>query len=122
MKRQLTKDTLGWGFVLWLIGYLLGILLFMFIPSLLIGWVITPIGTALALWVLLKKIKSNSLTYYLKISVAWTIIAILFDYLFLVKLLKPEGGYYKLDVYLYYLIAFSLPLAVGWYKNRDTNE
>ena len=54
MVRQFTKDALGWGFVLWLIGYVLGILFFAFVPSNLIGWVIMPIGIAVTLWILLK--------------------------------------------------------------------
>lgn len=106
-------DTVGWGFILWLIGYVLGIVLFVFVPSALLGWVIMPIGIVITLWVLLKKIKSRSLRYYLLLGVIWTLIAIFFDYIFLVKLFKPSDGYYKLDVYLYYILTFLLPLAVG---------
>jgi hypothetical protein len=75
-----------------------------------------PIGIAITLWVLFKKVKGEKLSYYLTISVTWTLIAILFDYLFLVKVFKPADGYYKLDVYLYYLIVFLLPLLVFWRK------
>ena len=39
------KDALGWGFVLWLIGYALGVILFAFVPVNFIGWMIMPIGT-----------------------------------------------------------------------------
>lgn len=38
------KDTLGWGFLLWLIGYALGMILFSIVPHSLIGWIIMPIG------------------------------------------------------------------------------
>ncbi len=41
---------------------------------------------------------------------------IIFDYFFLVKMFKPADGYYKLDVYLYYVLTFILPLVVGWGK------
>ena len=116
MKIKL-KNTLGWGFVLWLIGYVLGIILFMLVAPDLIGWVIMPIGVIITLWVLFKKIKTVKLLEYLKIAIAWTLIAIVFDYLFLVKILKSEDGYYKLDVYLYYLLTFALPLIVGWRKS-----
>jgi len=44
------------------------------------------------------------------------LIAVIFDYLFLVKMFKPTDGYYKLDVYLYYILTFLLPLIVGWRK------
>jgi hypothetical protein len=118
LTKQLLKDALGWGFGLWLIGYALGIVLFFILPASLIGWVIMPVGTLITLWVLFKKIRSGSLRYYLILSVVWTVIAIVFDYLFIVKILKPSDGYYKLDVYLYYALTFILPLIAGWWKNR----
>lgn len=114
-KKQLI-DLLGWGFLLWLIGYALGIMLFSIVPISMIGWIITPIGVALILWVLFKKIKGNTLLYYFCLAIVWTLIAIVFDYFFLVKAFKPADGYYKLDVYLYYALTFVLPLVVGWIK------
>ena len=75
-----------------------------------------PVGIVLTLWVLLKKVKGNSLKYYLLLAVIWTLIAIVFDYFFLVKAFKPADGYYKLDVYLYYALTFILPLFAGWRK------
>ncbi len=118
MSKSLLKDSLGWGFILWLIGYALGFLLFELVPPSLIGWIIMPIGIIVTLWVLLKRVKSNSLRYYLILSITWTFIAIIFDYFLLVKLLKPADGYYKPDVYLYYTLTFLLPLIVGWRKNK----
>lgn len=117
MNRQLLKDGLGWGIVLWVIGYILGIVLFMIVPHSIVGWVIMPIGILLTLWVLLKKVKGTSLQYYFLLSIIWTLVAIIFDYFFLVKLFKPADGYYKLDVYIYYLLTFILPLIVGYRRN-----
>jgi hypothetical protein len=122
MNKQFLKDALGWGIILWLIGYILGIVLFKAVPPLLLGWVIMPIGTIITLWVLFKKIKSDSLKYYLGIALVWTVIAVVFDYFFLVKVFKPADGYYKLDVYIYYALAFILPLIVGWYKRKSQNK
>ncbi len=116
MSKQFFKDAFGWGFLLWLIGYVLGIVLFPIVPNALLGWVIMPIGIVISLWVLLKKVKANSLPYYLWLAVVWTLIAIIFDYFFLVMVFKPADGYYKLDVYGYYLLTFALPLLVGWRK------
>jgi hypothetical protein len=113
MIKQLLKDSLGWGIILWLIGYALGIILFAFMPPALLGWVIMPIGIVITLWVLIKKVKGDSIKYYLLIAIIWTVIAVVFDYLFLVKVFKPAGGYYKLDVYLYYILTFILPIVVG---------
>jgi len=115
-NQQFYIDAFGWGFVLWPIGYLLGMILFFVVPSDMIGWVILPIGIIITLWVLLKKIKGDSFNYYLLLSIAWTLIAIVFDYLFIVKALKPVDGYYKLDVYLYYALTFVLPLAAYYRK------
>lgn len=114
MNRQLLKDALGWGVLLWLIGYALGIILFAFVPISVIGWIIAPVGTVITLWVLFKKIKARNFGYYLSLAVAWVLIAVVFDYFFLVKAFKPADGYYKLDVYLYYALTFLLPLFVGW--------
>ncbi|MCE9643061.1 MAG: hypothetical protein K8Q97_01905 [Candidatus Andersenbacteria bacterium] len=123
MNKQFLKDSLGWGFLLWLIGYVLGFLLFVFVPASMIGWVIMPIGIIITLWVLLKKVQSNSFRYYLLVAIFWTLIAIVFDYVFLVKALKPADGYYKFDVYLYYVLTFALPIAVGIYKlNKNEKQ
>jgi hypothetical protein len=116
MNRQALKDSLGWGLVLWFIGYVLGILLFPVVQTSVIGWVIMPIGTVITLWVLLKKVQSESFQDYVVLSVVWTLIAVVCDYLLLVKLFEPSDGYYKLDVYAYYSLTFLLPLIVGWRK------
>lgn len=122
MTKQLYKDAFGWGFILWFIGYSLGILLFTVVPISVIGWIIMPIGTIITIWVLLKKVKADSFQYYAFLAVIWVLIAIVFDYFFLVKLFKPEDGYYKLDVYLYYTLTFVLPLIVGWRNKLTTNK
>lgn len=109
-------DGLGWGFLLWLAGYVLGIALFPFVPGWAIGWIIIPIGIVLTILVLLKKVDGPNLTYYMKLAIIWVLIAIVFDYIFMVVLLNPADGYYKLDVYLYYLLMFILPVAIGFKK------
>ncbi len=122
MSKQFLKDSLGWGFILWLIGYVLGIILFFVLPTSLIGWVILPIGLTITFLVLLKKVKGETLTYYFLLAIIWTMIAVFFDYLFIVKALKPEDGYYKLDVYLYYIFTVISPLIVGWWKTGQNLE
>ncbi len=118
MNKRLLKNVLGWGIGLWFIGYVLGFVFFAFVPASLIGWVIMPIGVLITLWVLLNKIKNETFQQYILIAFGWTVIAVVFDYLFLVMLLKPADGYYKLDVYIYYALTCILPLTVGWYKTR----
>lgn len=116
VKKQLLVSAVRWGGVLWLAGYVLGILLFMVVPQSLLGWVIMPVGVALTLWVLFKKIQADSLGDYLVVAVVWTVIAIVCDYFFLVRVFQPADGYYKLDVYVYYALTFGLPVVVGWRK------
>lgn len=118
MNRQLMKDSIGWGIILWLIGYSLGFLFFTVLPISMIGWAVMPIGLIITLWVLLKRIDSDSYGIYFILAAAWTAIAILFDYLFIIKMLNPVDGYYKLDVYLYYALTFICPLIVGGWKER----
>lgn len=117
MNKQFIKEAFGWGFILWLIGYALGMILFSIVPASIIGWIIMPIGVVISFWVLFKKIKMNSFRYYFFLGVIWALIAIIFDYFFLVKAFKPADGYYKLDVYIYYVLTFLLPIFVGWRKN-----
>lgn len=119
MTKQFYKDAFGWGLVLWFIGYVLGIILFALVSPAMIGWIIMPIGTIITLWVLFKKIKSDSFKYYLQLAIAWTLIAVVCDYLFLVKAFNPADGYYKLDVYLYYALIFILPLIAGSTKQKQ---
>jgi len=116
VNKKILVDLMGWGFLLWLIGYLLGIGLFMVVSPSALGWIIMPAGVIITLWVLFKKVKGDSLGYYLSLAVIWTLIAVVFDYFFLVKAFKPADGYYKLDVYLYYALTFILPLFAGWRK------
>ena len=114
-KKQLLLNTILWGLVLWIFGYILGFIFFAFVPKDLLGWVIMPFGIVATLWVLFKKIERKDFKYYISLGVFWTLIAIIFDYLFIVKLLN-SSRYYKLDVYVYYILTFILPITVGWYK------
>ena len=118
MDRQVVRDALAWGIALWAIGYALGFAFYFALPPSLIGWAILPIGTVITLWVLFSKVKGNELRYYAGLAGAWTVIAIVFDYLFIVRLLSPADGYYKPDVYLYYALTILLPIIAGWWKER----
>lgn len=121
MKKELLKDIIGWGVALWAFGYLLGMLLYPIIPTPIIGWVIMPIGIFVTLFILLKKVHEDSLQDYFAIAVGWTLLAITFDYLFLVKIYSAPEEYYKFDVYLYYTLTFILPFVAFWYKKATSN-
>lgn len=117
MSKQLLKDSFIWGLVLWLIGYIFSFVLFFIVPLSMIGWIIAPIGTAITLSILFKKIKDKSFQYYLVLGICWLFIAMALDYIFIVKLLNP-AGYYKPSVYLYYGLTLGLPILVWRIKNR----
>ena len=114
-KLKTFLNTMFWGFILWIFGYVLGFVFFALVPKDMIGWYITPFGIIFALWVLLKKIKREEFKCYIGSGVVWTIMAVVLDYVFIVKMLN-SANYYKLDVYIYYATALLLPIAVGWYK------
>jgi hypothetical protein len=116
-KLKIFLNTLFWGFALWLFGYALGILFFIFVPQGMIGWYILPLGFVATLWVLFTSIKRETLGCYLGLGIIWTLMAVILDYVFIVLLLK-SADYYKLDVLVYYALTFSLPVIVGWYKIR----
>lgn len=118
MSRKRLKDALGWGTALWAFGYVLGIVSFAVVPPSLIGWLILPLGLVVSLWVLFTRVEAGSMRDYAAIAAAWTAIAVVFDYLFIVKAFNPPDGYYKADVYLYYVLTFVLPLAVGVRRSR----
>jgi len=121
-KSKIFLNTVLWGLALWFFGYVLGFVFFALVPKSLIGWFVMPFGLAATIWVLLKKIKREQFTCYVGLGVIWTIIAVAFDYLFLVKLLGATD-YYKVDVYIYYILTFVLPIFVGWYRfNKMKNS
>jgi len=115
-----TKDkllnTIVWGFILWLVGYIAGFVLFFIVPKEYIGWIITPCATIFTIWVIMNKVKRPELMCYFGLGLIWTIMAVGLDYIFLVKMLKTGSSYYKPDVFLYYTLTFFLPIIVGYWK------
>jgi len=118
-KKQILFSNLCWGFILWLFGYVAGIIFFTFVPKEQIGFYVLPFGVAFTLWVLLKKINREQFFCYIGLGVIWTVMAVLLDYLFIVRLFQ-SADYYKPDVYVYYILTFVLPVCVGWYKFKKT--
>lgn len=113
LNKRLIGEMVLAGFVLWLIGYLLGVILFPVIPHHLIGWAIMPFGFLITVLVLRKKIHPNNSIYFIALGFCWVSIAIISDYFFLVRVFKPADGYYKFDVYVYYILTFLLPVIFG---------
>ena len=55
MNKQLLKDAVGWGFVLWPIGYALSVMLVALVAAYLICWIIMPFGAAIVLWIAIAR-------------------------------------------------------------------
>lgn len=120
-KGKIFLNTVFWGFVLWLFGYILGFIFYALVPKDVLGWFVTPFGIIATLWVLFKKIERRQFLCYVGLGLIWSIMAVVLDYFFIVKLLHSVD-YYKLDVYLYYVLTFLLPFAVGWLKIRRSKN
>ncbi len=111
--KQWVKDFVLLGVGLWLLGYLASLLLFFSPFQSSMGWIITavftPVTIAVAWWWF--RTRDLPLSYYVKVGIAWTVIAILLDYLFIVRLFQTP--YYELDVFVYYALTFLIPVGVG---------
>ncbi len=112
------KNMLTWGFILWLVGYLAGIVLFFIVPKDYIGWILSPFATIFTIWVLMKKVKRPELMCYFGTGLIWMIMAIVLDFIFIVILLKTGASYYQPDVFVYYLLTLALPVLVGFWKYK----
>lgn len=103
------RNCIGWGLLLWFIGYVLGFVFFALVPADQIGWYIMPLGWAITIFVLWRWVRTTWLPQALMLGLVWTLFAIALDYIFIVRMLQPDDGYYKLDVYIYYASTFVLP-------------
>ncbi|NVN86505.1 MAG: hypothetical protein HXX15_10500 [Rhodopseudomonas sp.] len=116
--KFLIRDVLVWGLLLWLVGYLLGFAFYALVPVALIGWYVMPFGIATTCLVLWRWVRVSRWRDALLLGIGWSVIAVVCDYAFIVKLLAPPDGYYKLDVYLYYLLMLALPMAAAALRRK----
>jgi hypothetical protein len=123
IMQQWIKDTAGLGTGLWLIGYLASLVLFFTPYAGTMGWILlvifTPVTIAVTWWWFRQR-KGLSLQYYAKVGIAWVLIAIVFDYLFIVQLF--QATYYEADVFVYYALTFLIPVGVGLYLIQNQNN
>jgi hypothetical protein len=121
--KQWIKDTAGLGTALWFVGYLASLVLFFTPYAGIMGWILlavfTPFTVAIAWWWFRTR-EPLDLQYYAGVGVAWMLIAVVLDYLFIV--LMFQAAYYKPDVFLYYILTFLIPVGVGLYLIRTRRE
>jgi hypothetical protein len=119
--QQVLRDTAGLGTFFWLIGYLAGIVLFLTPFRERMGWILfgifTPVTIAVTWWWFRNR-KPRALRSYAGVGLAWALIAIILDYLFIVLLFGP-AAYYQTHVILYYGFMVLIPVIVGMYLNRS---
>jgi hypothetical protein len=117
--KQWVQDTAGFGTVLWLIGYLVSLVLFFTPYAGIMGWILlaifTPVTIAITWWWFRKR-ERLPVQYYAGVGAAWTLIAVVLDYLFIVLLFQVI--YYGPDVFVYYVVTFLIPVGVGLYLIR----
>lgn len=111
---RIITDALGFGILLWMIGFSLGMILFPFVPVAYIGLPILLIVIPLTFLVSYYRFKRKGFTktYYLTVAALWLLIAVIFDYTFLVRGFNVQN-YYDLDIIVYYAMTFIIPLSVG---------
>jgi hypothetical protein len=116
------KNTVGLGTVFWLFGYLTSLLLFFSPFSGIMGGILTavftPFTVAITWWWF--RARNLALTYYAGVGIMWTVIAVVLDYLFIVRLF--QATYYGPDVFVYYTLTFLVPVGVGLYLIRIQGE
>jgi hypothetical protein len=120
VMKQWIKDTAGIGTALWLMGYIASLVLFFSPYAGIMGWVLaaffTPV-TIVITYVWFRRRDSLPLQYYAGVGVAWMVIAIVLDYLFIVLLF--QATYYGVDVFVYYAVTLLIPVGIGLFLNRN---
>lgn len=117
---RFSKTPQAWGTLLRLIGYLAGIVLFFTPFSDTMGWILLVIFTPLTLgvaWWWFRERERLFLSSYAGVGIAWTLIAVVPDYLSIVLLFNATE-YYLPDVLLYYALMFLIPVGEGAYLGR----
>lgn len=106
-------DTLGLGTAFWLFGYLASLVLFFSPAAEIMGWIITaiftPVTIAITWWWF--RARNRTLAYFAGVGIAWTVIAVVLDYLFIVRLF--QATYYAPHIFVYYALTFLIPVGVG---------
>ncbi len=112
-------DTLLLGSAIWLLGYIISIVLYGFVPSSLLGWVLFVLLTPVTIYIAYLRFKKRkeTLAYYAMVALVWVVLAMILDYLFIVMAFNNQS-YYKADVFVYYLVTFLVPFVVGFRYGR----
>lgn len=113
-KKEQFIDTFGWGCVLWVVGFALGMMAFPFLEPERIGLVVVPILSLITITVAYQRFNKSGQprAYYYIVGLIWALYPVVLDYLFIVRAFAV-GNYYDADVFAYYLITFAVPIIIG---------
>ena len=97
----------------------MSIVLYGFVPKSILGLILFVLLTPLTAYIAYLRFRKReeTLAYYFAVALVWTALAMILDYFFIVKAFNAQG-YYKADVFVYYLTTFIIPLAVGFKYGR----
>lgn len=114
MNKSFLKDAVGGGLILWAVGFLLGMILFTFVDVSMMGWIIMPIVVIVAILLSARMAKAHpaALSYFIGVGAMWFGIALILDYLILVRGYRAQN-YYDLDIIIYYAGMFFIPSIVA---------
>lgn len=121
---QLLRDTAYTGILLWVAGYLASMAVYFSglnydVWGKVVLLLYIPCAAVFAYWYFSQR--ELSLQYYAGVGIAWSLIAVVLDYPFIVMRFGA-WQYYTPDVFFYYIVMFLIPVIVGMYVNREGPE
>lgn len=127
MNQQFT-DTVGFGFLLWFIGYLMGFFIItipgypeiMMNPIILVPFsLLGALVTAAFAYIRFRKRAEVNWRYASLVGISWTAVAVILDFVFIV-LLFNASSYYRLHIFIYYAITFIVASTSTKYSSGKT--
>ena len=120
-KKELLFDIAA-GFLLWVVGFALGMLLFTLIPASILGWYLLVIIVPLTIIISLYRFKerNESIKYFLFVASVWLLIPIILDFIIIVLTFNVQN-FYDIDLLIYYALTFIIPLSLGLEFGRGKN-
>lgn len=125
MNQQFT-DTVGFGFLLWFIGYLMGFFIITIpgYPEIMMNpMILAPFSllggfvTAAFAYIRFRKRAKVNWQYALLLGISWSAVAVILDFIFIVLLFNAQG-YYRLHIFIYYAITLVVASASAKYSSQ----
>lgn len=124
IMEQLLRDTVYAGILLWAAGYLASMAVYFSLPDYsfwgkVVLLVYIPCAFGFACWYFSRR--TPPLRYFAGVGAAWSLIAIVLDFPFIV-LRFGAWQYYGPDVYLYYAAMVVIPVVAGLYVRKTSTR